>query len=107
MKKLSSVVVWEQTLGVRGYQTLPEQSWIYPTWQVLKGEGEGEGGIWVVSRPNSLLLPFQTPPTQAILDPDYYADLTNVHGQPHQNFYIGQYGQGLVNFSVKYLVNLL
>ena len=36
-------------------------------WQVLKGEGEGEGGIWVrvVSRPTSLPLPFRTPATQA------------------------------------------
>ena len=42
-----------------------------PAWQVLKGEGEGEGEgegrIWVrvVSRPNSLPLPYRTPATQA------------------------------------------
>lgn len=61
----------------------------------------------MVSRPNFLLLPFQAPATQAFLDPDYYANLTNVHEQSHQNFYIGGYRQGLVNFSVKYVVNSL
>ena len=34
------------------------------SWQALKGEGEGEGGIWAHAL-NSLLIPFRTPATQA------------------------------------------
>ena len=83
--------------------------WI-SAWQALKGEGEG--GIWaregvpllrppsrVVSRPNSLPLPFRTPATQANSEDDYRTCCRNVSHCQQQQSYSGLHSLGRSYFT--------